>query len=314
MIVSDGLEKIVVGNKKIFLLDVSWHLYRSYYSFKWMSVDMKGYKRPTGHIYGILSTIQFIKEAFPDAVVILCRDGVPVDRINLYESMGKVYKEGRPELDFNFYNDVPVIVALSFKIPGVYDAYREDKESDDLMFALSKQVEGISDDKVYIYSGDDDLLQAITEQTSVIRKFSKEAFEEINNDYMLMDKAMIRKYHGVDSYHLPYYRVIIGDKSDKIEGIPRFPRDLAKRIAMSATSIDDLFNFNGRVTVSEMKYVNMLKVLEPKIRINWKLMKLHSDFQVPLIRRELKDGIYEKYVNLFQLNRYDAFVKRIGES
>ena len=184
------------------------------------------------------------------------------------------------------------------------------------MYALAKQIEQISSAKVFIYSGDDDLLQSISEQTVVVRKCDKGLFEEIDNHYLLNDETMLKKFHGVDSYHLPYYRVIIGDKSDKMKGIPRFPRELAALVAMSCESLDDIFNVGNRIPLekpSYKKYLQVLKESESTIRLNYGMMKLSDEIDVPISRRRVKPEFYTKTVTTLKLGKFSAYVESLNK-
>ena len=310
--ISKNLDLIVKNADEVFLLDLSWHLHRNWHIFKWMSAGDNGLGRPTGHIYGILNTIQSIKEKNPKAVIILCKDGVPIERNDMFNSVESSYKEGRPELEFNFYDDVPVIVALSYMVPGVYLAYDPCKEADDIMYALAKQTEEISEAKIYIFSGDDDLLQGITDRIKVIRKFEgKGDIEEIDNNYILTDETMLKKFHGVDSHHLPYYRCIVGDKSDKVPGIPRFPREFASRIAKSCEKFGDIYNFKGPLSKTEQKYYDMLLSSDWKsvIEMNYNMMKLTSDIDVPLSRKKVNVENTVLIIRKYKLSKFEKYVK-----
>ena len=243
MVISDNLRSIIGDTKTVFLLDYSWHLHRSYHTFKNLTAGPNGLGRPTGHIYGILSTLQLLRTRYPDSVIILCQDGVPVKRRELYESKGLEYKSGRSELEFNFYQDIPTINGLAYLIPRVYLAYHPEQESDDCMYALAKQIESFSLAKIYIFSGDNDLLQSISDNIMVFRNFNSITKNPniIDNTYLKTDDKMISKFYETDSYHLPYFRAIVGDSSDSMRGIPRFPKRLAHHIAMRCSSVDDIF-------------------------------------------------------------------------
>lgn len=217
------LELILRNKKSLYVLDLSWLLHRYYHAYKNMSVNIDGYQRPTGHIYGVLNTIKMITDNDKDCAIVICQDGTPVERNQIMADAGFGYKEGRPELEFNFYADVPYIKACSMLVPNVFWAYNSDKESDDLMFCLARHATAISNVKVYVHSGDNDLLQSINENTVVIRHMGDHGWEEINEEVVTKDEKFVKKFHGVSPKYLPNFRAICGDASDKIRGIDRFP-------------------------------------------------------------------------------------------
>ena len=296
--VSPNLDKVIEGADHLVLLDLSWHLYRTFYTYQRMSVNKNGLLIPTGHFYGILNTIKVIKESYPRASIILCQDGIPIRRQQLLKDRDIQYKADRPDLEYDFFKDIVPITTLAMKYNKVYLAYNEDQESDDLMYALAKQACLINPDiKVFVYSGDDDLLQSITDRISVVRTHVKGVFNIIDNDFIKTDKRMLEKFKGTDSYHLPFYRAIVGDKSDKIQGIYRFPRAEAHRIAMSSNSIEDV--------LTHLKYKGYLDSQSQElVRVNYDIMKLPDDLKVNIIKRVAPENQLREIADYYQLKSY----------
>lgn len=302
--ISKRLDKVIEGKDRIFLLDLSWHLHRNYHSFSWMGVNINGYVRPTGHLYGVLYTIETLRTKFPDCGIVLCQDGIPAERQEIAGQLGSGYKDGRAELAFDFYKDIQLLESACYLSSNVYWAFNSDKESDDIMYALAKQIEEISDIPVFIYSGDNDLLQAIDEQVKVVRKTTQNGdLIEIGEYEVTQSEEFTKKFHGVNPKHLPFFRCIVGDSSDNIKGITRFPRALAKEIAMSSNCLEDVFKFQG-VTQTEMKYISALSENREVIELNYKLMKLSSDFEVNIVRRRPDVDKVLSALKELQLNKY----------
>ena len=129
-------------NKKVVLIDLSWDLYRSYYSYKDLGVD----GRPTGHVYGAIKTIMQIKSMKEDYAIVICKDGFDLDR----KSEDSNYKAGRKELEYSPHKDTDLVLALASRLKDVYIAYDDKQEADDLLFSLSRSVEN----EVVVFSGD----------------------------------------------------------------------------------------------------------------------------------------------------------------
>lgn len=301
------LEKILQGKNSLFLMDLSWHLHRNSHTFENMCVDVDGYQRPTGHIYGVLSTIKMIRKYDENSVIIICQDGYPKERLEAVEG----YKEGRPELKYDFYKDVNIIKASSCILPNIYWAFNEDKESDDEMYALAKQAVKVFDGKVYIYSGDNDLLQALEERIVIVRQKQKNGngFDEIVESSLLEDRKLLEKFNGVNVKHLVNYRAIVGDSSDKIQGIPRFPRKLAVNIAMSTDCICDGHNYKP-VTDTEVKYCKLLAENKDLIRRNYKAMKLTDDYVVTLTKPKVR---LQKLYEMLEELKVKSWLKYLNE-
>jgi len=297
----EQVQKLVSRYSSVYLIDVSWHCYRSFYAFRQFNVDIDGYKRPTGHIYGILNTIKIILKDNPRACIIMCQDGHPIDREKLMEESGSEYKEGRPDLDYDFYSDMDRIKALCCTIPNVYWAYNEDKESDDEMYAIAKQVEDVFDGYIYVYSGDNDLLQAISPKISVIRSREKGQFKVITNYELQNEYQFTKKFHGVDSKHIVNLRSIIGDPSDKIKGVSRFPRNLAVSIAMSTDNIIEGYKYKPEGKTEE-KWMSVLEENIELVKRNYKLMKLTDEYNVDISKPKVKITAVIKLLEDLKLN------------
>lgn len=251
--------------KKTVLIDLSWDLYRSYYSFK----DLKIGERPTGHIYGVCRTVMQILAMKEDYNIILCKDGFDLDRSTTDEN----YKAGRKELEYSPHKDTDLVLALLSRLRGVYIAYDDKQEADDLMFSLSKVI----DNQVIIFSGDNDLLQSVNDRVVVARGIDKGLFKIIDREYIRTNERMVTLFRNTETENLSKYRAIVGDSSDNLKGVyPRFPRALASKIANSF-SIDEIVNrefLNMPVTKSEGKYLRELDVRMDVFEKNYKMMHL----------------------------------------
>lgn len=309
MNISKNLDKIIQGKKQLFLLDLSWHLHRSFHSHNYMQVTNQGLTVPTGHIYGVLDCIRLIKTTYPESAVIICKDGIPVRRRELLEDRGIVYKSERSELEYDIFKDIDVIEALTSAVKDTYFAYNPDQESDDLMYALARQSEQLDSNlDIYIYSGDDDLLQSIRNRTYVIRRWENGEPVIIDRDYVINDVNMIKKFRGTEPDKLRFYRPIIGDKSDKIPGIPRFPRDIASKLANTSSNVNDLFN---RVPESskEEKWFKVLLDNSKDVKSNYLIMTLNEDLEINLTNRKVSSENLVKLINYYQLKTFFKFIQ-----
>lgn len=303
------LSCIIDGKKSLYVLDLSWLLHRYYHAYANMSIDIDGYQRPTGHIYGVLNTIKMIRQNDSNCAIIICQDGTPVERNEIMASTGVGYKEGRPELEFNFYTDVPAIKACAMAIRGVFWAYNDDKESDDLMYCLARRAVQLKDDiKVYVHSGDNDLLQSIDEHTVVIRHMGDNGWEEINEEVVTTDERFTKKFHGVPPKYLPNFRAICGDSSDKIKGIYRFPREIAKRIAESQQYLEECCAF-APINDREYKWYREFEENQETVQRNLKLMRLTSNFDVNITKPIPKKEAVQDLISRFQLNSWKSYLQ-----
>lgn len=289
------LDTVLSRCDSLFLLDFSWFLYREYYALHNLGVNINGYFRPTGHIHGIMNTIISIKSRYPKSCIILCKDGVPIERNELASTNNIGYKVGRAELEFDFYKDQPIIEAFAYYLPDVYVSYNSDKESDDLMYCIAKQSKSLFNGSIFVYSGDNDLLQTIDDRISIIRKWSKYGdLPIINRDTLVTDNKLLKKFGGCCPENLPIYRAIVGDSSDKIPSVvKRFNRQVAVRIAKESKSYDDVFKFKPCSKIEEKWYQYLLENKD-RFDVNYKLMKLNTNFE---------PNVYDANISLSKISK-----------
>ncbi len=262
-------------------------MYRSFWSYdqtRFFYYDENNERHPTGHVFGVIRSIITLRQRFNNPDIILCRDGLPKDRIELlggtvteredgtFDVKRGEYKEGRAPMSYNIHKDAQLICDICSTLPGVYYAYDKFKESDDLMYSLAKTNEDRYDE-IYVFSGDNDLLQTITDKIKVLRSMAK-GKEEILDSYWVKMKSDYK----VLPHQLPIFRSLRGDVSDTIEGVyPRLSKDFARHVAENFSSVEDIewympdkkdpwYNWWMRI-----KTPNATKILER----NYKLMKLN---------------------------------------
>ena len=259
-----------------FLLDVSWFAHRGFYAFSQFSVKIGGFNRPSGHVYGVLQPVMAIKQRYPRAVVVLCQDGRPVDRQNLDDS----YKAQRPAKEYNVHQDIPDALEVATLFPGIFVANSPTLEADDLLFTLAARLSG-EGRKAVIYSGDNDLLQAINQNVAVLRKWAPEG-EKLD----FLSFSFVREKYGTIPEKVPLFKAVTGDASDNIRGIPRFPRNLLKKMLEDCSSLEEMLQW-GRPGLSkaEVKQVLRLRESYDLLKKNYRMVKLVcKDF--PLWSRE----------------------------
>ena len=174
-------------------------------------------------------------------------------------------------------------------------------ESDDILHARKAGGSITTDTYSYIYSGDDDLLQSLSDRIGVIRKFTKADRSIIDNTYLTTNETMVRKFSGVDSFTFLFFRAITGDKSDNLPGIPRFPRLMAKNMAMLSTKFDDLFSLGE----PNNKYIQLLRgEYRDTVTLNYNMMKLTSDIDVPIFRKRVNFSTVSKIISDYKLRQF----------
>ena len=294
-------------NKDIHLVDFSFYLHRSYHVMKNMKVNINGFDKPTGHIKGVLDYIRRIKEYNKDAIIFLCLDDLPIHKMKLLESVGVIYKDGRAKNEYNIKQDTDLICNLAYLIPGVYTAFCEGEEADDIISTLCHRYK--ESNKIFIHSSDKDLVQLLDKHCYIITEWDGAMPIKTTLDTYKTSEKYAKAFLNCVPHKLTYYRAIVGDSSDNMKGIYRFPRRLAKMIAENTKDIEDFKDatskFKRFTSPTQMKYLQALEESYNKLSIYYEVMKLKTNLDIEIDRtivsvkkdiQQLKLESYRRYL------------------
>ncbi len=194
--------------KRLFLVDGSALVFRSYYAFiRNPLINSKG--ENTSAVYGVTgSLLKIVQEEQPDYLAVVFDRPEPTFRHQLYEE----YKATRQEAPADLVEQLPrvrqVIEALAIPIiemPGY--------EADDIIGTLAKRAaqEGL---ETYVVSGDKDLLQLVSPSIKVYNP--RRAGEAVE----VLDEAAVEEKLGVPPARVIDYLALAGDASDNVPGVP----------------------------------------------------------------------------------------------
>jgi DNA polymerase-1 len=156
----------------------------------------------------------------------------------------KEYKATRVKAPDELYAQIPRIKDLvrSFKIP-IYEI--EGFEADDVLGTLSKQAEKLDDIKTYIFTGDMDTLQLVTQRTNVMSPGKGV------KDPIVYDIQKVLGKYGLKPSQIPDMKGLQGDSSDNIKGVsgigPKTARDLLQKYGNLENIYANLDQINGKV-------------------------------------------------------------------
>lgn len=241
--------------EKVFLIDFLWYCHKCFYVHQDFETST-GIKN--GHLYGLANLVQRILTHYPNSLIIMCEDCGSKDRKELNED----YKANRKEKPFEDIWDYAHDLFSSFS--NIQFAYHKGYEADDMMFSISR----IKDynNEFIIVSGDNDLMQALDESTTIVKSITNKGFQNVvtpDSEYY------IKRFKDIPPSKIPYYRAIIGDKSDNLKPImSRFPKKLAYYYTMNYPNLD-LEQFNSK----ELTFLSEIMTSEI-FKTNLKIMQL----------------------------------------
>lgn len=243
-----------------YLIDVSWILYRGYYALSHL------YQYPEIHF---LSKKLESLLSNKSATIHLCLDGHYTKGKKL---LGENYKAGRhQENSYNVYAGLSTFVNLLHN-DRVKVYYNAELESDEIIFTLSKTLDG----RKKILSGDKDIFQAL----------DKDVVIDNGNNFAITEESYkleyADKFFGITPIKLPLYRAIVGDASDTLKPpVSRFPHKLAAKLVNEFDylgklfTVEDLKSLSKDYSSSEKKWVDKLIDNYLALTLNFDVMKLN---------------------------------------
>lgn len=222
--------------------------------------DQQG--RPTGMILGFLRSLGALKKRFPDAALYVVWDGSSQRRKQRFGE----YKANRQSSSAVMPDGFSPIAALKEILPmlGVRQAWNPVEEADDVIATLVRN--DLSTQNNVIFSNDRDLLQLVTQNTSLLIP------SQGSRNEILFDPLTVMKAVGVSPEKMVQLRALYGDSSDNIPGVPRVPKKILKSLIVAYGSVNGIFQ-SGLAGLSKGQY-ERLRAAEPQCRINVELMSL----------------------------------------
>jgi len=207
----------------ILILDANNMAYRALYS---VQLSFRGVD--TSITYGSLLMTTALLRKFQPSSIIACFDGgSPPFRKELFPEYKAHRTHNSDERDWeDVYRQIDELCYYAFPIHGIMTLRKKDIEADDLM----AQAAYLSEEKCCIVTTDDDLLQCVDEQTIIYNPTKDEMYTEDN----------ILSLTGVPQYFHLLYKMLCGDSSDNITGVPSIgPKTARKMIEYLCTVLAD---------------------------------------------------------------------------
>ena len=231
--------------KKIVLVDGNNLLFRSYYATAYSGNIMRNKDGfPTNGVYGFVNMInKIIAEEKPEYMMVAFDIGKTFRHEKYVD-----YKGGRnatPEdLKVQFPVAKKILTAMGIKYLEC-DGY----EADDIIGTISMWCEKDDDYEALIVSSDKDLLQLISDETTV--KLLK------TKDYIWMDKKTFIDTYGFEPIHMIDLKALMGDSSDNIPGVKGIGEKGAIKLVSEYQTLDNIYD-----NINNIKGATQTKLIE----------------------------------------------------
>lgn len=223
---------------------------------------------PTGAVNGFFnSVLGVMKEYNPDYMCVLFDRKEPTFR----HKMSTEYKSNRKGMPDDLHAQMPVVKNL-LDLYGIKRMELAGYEADDLIGTLSKQGEEQGMD-VYIFSGDHDDFQLISDKVSVIMPQSGKGKEP----RVLFDRKMFEETYGVKPEVFVQVKALMGDNSDNIKGVEKVGEKTAFKLIADYGSCDGVYENADKLSPALRERIKASREL---LDLNLKLCKIDRESPV----------------------------------
>lgn len=281
-------------NKDLLLLvDGNALLYRAYHAFPKELTTPDG--EYIGTVYGftriLLSTLKTLK---PYSVAVCFDLPGPTFRHTAYAQYKATRQKMPDDLAGQIERTHEIVEHLEFPI---YTS--EGFEADDVIGTLARQaVEQDSMQRVIILTGDQDIIQLVTDQVSVYSPVTS------SKQPILYTPAKVVEKYGFSPKQMVDYKALRGDPSDNIPGVPGIGEVTATKLIQEFGTVEALYQAIDQGKTENIKPAVLSKLVEHKesALFSRELATISTDapvsFNAKASQMELADP--EKLVTLFK--------------
>lgn len=228
-----------MSKQKIVLVDGNSLAYRAFFALPLLTNDQGIHTNAT---YGFTMMLQKIVEDENPSHVLIAWDA---GKTTFRHATFKDYKGGRqktpPELSEQFAYIRKLVDAYNIK------QYELDQyEADDIIGTLSKQAEQ-QDFEVVVISGDKDLTQLASDQTTV--QITRKGITDLES----YTPAHVQEKYGLTPLQIIDMKGFMGDASDNIPGVPGVGEKTAIKLLVAHASVEGVYENIDSMKASKMK-------------------------------------------------------------
>ena len=233
--------------EKVVLVDGNNLLFRSYYATAYTGNIMRNSQGfPTNGLYGFVNMInKIIAEEKPKYMMV----AFDIGKTFRHEKYDR-YKDGRKETPDDLKIQFPIAKEILTAM-GIKYLECEGYEADDIIGTISLWCDKDPKYEALIVSSDKDLLQLISDETTV--KLLK------TKDHIMMDKNTFFDTYGFDPIKMIDLKALMGDASDNIPGVKGIGEKGAIKLLKEYGSIDGIYE-----NIDNIKGATQTKLIDGK--------------------------------------------------
>lgn len=250
--------------KKLYIVDASGYLYRSYFAIRNMT-NAKG--ESTNALYGFIrSLFKLIKDFQPEYLVSVF-DGP--HSIKSREAIYEQYKAHRTAMPSDLL--AQITRARHFcELMGIPMLSIPEVEADDTMGTIALWCGRQHGMTSYLCTSDKDLCQFVNDHTFILNT---------HKDNLILDAAGVKESFGVNPDQIVDFLSITGDSSDNIPGLPGFGPKTAAELLQKFGSLDYLLAHPEEVPGKKKQEILVQEA--EKALISRRLVQINTAVDIP---------------------------------
>jgi DNA polymerase-1 len=271
-----------MSEKRLFLIDGTSLLYRSYYAIRRLSTS-KGF--PTNAIYGFINMLRkFMDRESPAFLGIAFDTRGPTIRHKAF----KEYKAHRKPMPEDLVVQIPVVKKIIRALNIPFFEY-ENYEADDVLASLARLATSQNVSSV-IVTNDKDILQLVDESTIV--------YNPVKEIYL--DRETVKDYFGVLPSQVTDVLALWGDLTDNIPGVPGIGEKTSKELIGEFGSLDNLLKNLEKIKKPRLQEAIKQNLDQLKLSKQLATVERGLDLKFNLEDFSLTEPNYKELIQIFQ--------------
>ncbi len=216
-------------SERVLIIDGSALIHRAYHALPpFTAAD----GTPTNAVYGFISMLHHLIEMLHPTHIAVCMD---TPKPTFRKELLKTYQAQRPKAPDELKVQFPLVKEFLEKA-GIIVLLKEGFEADDVIGTLTHHLQTTQPNwRLYVVTGDRDLLQLVTQNVSVM--MPKSGVSNIV-DY---GPLQVKEYLGIYPQQVVDYKALVGDSSDNYGGIPGIGPKTARDLLANYETLEGIY-------------------------------------------------------------------------
>lgn len=283
--------------QKLFLIDASGYLYRSYHAILGMT-NSQG--ESTNALFGFIRSLQKLMKDFSPEHIVAVFDGPR--SIEKREALYAEYKANRKEMpadlryqigwakDFCTYMGIPQL-----SVTGV--------EADDTLGSVAKWAEA-EGSQVYLCTSDKDMAQLVTDRILLLNTFKENLIQGVKE---------VQETYGVPPERMIDWLAITGDASDNVPGLPGFGPKTATALLQEFGTLEAILTQPEKLKGKKREVVEQSAHLA---RLSYQLVTIDTQVEFPRDRDFFAPGAPDVPAlrELYTRMNFTSLLRELGDA